>query len=71
MPCSNCGGYYGYQYSDLYRMSYTSVHGKNGAYEGGQYNDGTSLNRGKTAYCSNCGEKLPFKLIRELGESVE
>ena len=49
LPCPYCNGFYGYQYSDLFRMSYTS----------------------KTAYCVNCGTKLPFTLIREGEEQVE
>lgn len=71
LPCPDCGGYYGYNYSDLFRMSYTSEHNAAGKYEGGAYSDGTSLNKAKTAYCSNCGCKLPFRLIREDGERVE
>ena len=30
-----------------------------------------SLNKSKTAYCVNCGTKLPFTLIREGEEQVE
>lgn len=61
LPCPYCGGFYGYQYSDLFRMSYTSVH----------TSDGVSLNKGKLAYCVNCGTRLPFTLIREGGEQIE
>lgn len=56
LPCPYCNGFYGYQYSDLFRMSYTSVHNSDGTY---------------TAYCVNCGTKLPFTLIREGEEQVE
>ena len=71
LPCPYCNGFYGYQYSDLFRMSYTSVHNSDGTYSGGEYSDGVSLNKSKTAYCVNCGTKLPFTLIREGEEQVE
>lgn len=71
LPCPNCKEFNGYQYVDLYRMGYTSIHNANGEYEGGEYNNGVLLNKGKTAYCSNCGTKLTFKLERELFENVE
>ena len=71
LPCPYCGGCYGYQYSDLFRMSYTSVHTSDGTYSGGEYSDGVSLNKGKLAYCVNCGTRLPFTLIREGGEQIE
>ena len=32
LPCPYCNGFYGYQYSDLFRMSYTSVHNSDGTY---------------------------------------
>lgn len=35
LPCPYCNGFYGYQYSDLFRMSYTSVHNSDGTYSGG------------------------------------
>ena len=71
LPCPYCGGFYGYQYSDLFRMSYTSVHNSDGTYSGGEYSDGVSLNKSKTAYCVNCGTRLPFTLIREGGVLIE
>ena len=71
LPCPNCKECEGYQYFDLYRMGYTSFHKSDGKYEGGQYNDGTVVNKGKTVYCCNCGTKLPFKLKREGHENVE
>lgn len=71
VPCPRCGGFEGYQYSDLYRMSYTSVHTAEGEYEGGEYNSGTNLNKGKIPYCANCGARLPFKLRRTEDETVE
>lgn len=64
LDCPRCKFKHGYQYSDLFRMSYTSFHDAGGMYEGGQYNDGLCLNRGVLLYCTNCGEKLPFKLDR-------
>ena len=71
LPCKHCNGFYGYQYYDRYKMHYTSVHTEEGVYDGGEYTDGVLMNKGKTAYCANCGEKLPFSLKRELQESVE
>jgi hypothetical protein len=52
-------------------MAYMSIHEDNGKYEGGEYTTGKLLVKGKIAYCANCSEKLPFKLIREDIESVE
>jgi len=71
VPCPHCGGYYGYKYYDTFRMAYMSIHDENGKYEGGEYNTGKLLVKGKTTYCANCNEKLPFKLIRDEVESVE
>jgi hypothetical protein len=65
LDCPNCKSKEGYQYSDLFRMHYTSFHNADGQYEGGQYNDGMRLNRAVTCYCVNCGERLPFKLDRD------
>ena len=70
LVCPKCKSIEGYQYSDLFRMSYTSFHNKEGKYEGGQYNDGTCLNRGLSAFCCNCGTRLPFKLERTFVEDV-
>lgn len=71
LPCPNCEDCMGYQYFDLFRMGYISYHGADGVYKGGEYNDGKLINKAKTAYCSNCGTKLPFKLIRKDNETVE
>lgn len=71
LPCPKCNRREGYQYFDSYRMGYTAFHKANGENEGGQYNDGALLNKAKTVYCCNCGEKLPFKLEREIAEDVE
>ncbi|MDR2005329.1 MAG: hypothetical protein LBQ74_20085 [Prevotella sp.] len=70
-PCPNCGGFYGYKYYDTFRMAYMSIHDSKGKYEGGEYTNGKLLAKGKTAYCANCDEKLPFKLNREEIENVE
>lgn len=61
LPCPKCNRSFGYQYSDLFRMYYTSIHNP----------DGTNLNRSKTVYCASCGAKLPFTLMREDREQVE
>lgn len=65
LDCPRCKSKEGYQYSDLFRMSYSSFHLPNGEYEGGEYNTGMCLNRGVKLYCCNCGSKLPFKLDRK------
>lgn len=71
LPCPACKGSFGYQYSDLFRMHYTSFHDAYGNYDGGEYSDGACLNRATKAYCRQCGTKLPFKIKRIEGESVE
>lgn len=71
LPCPKCNGLFGYQYSDLFRMYYTSIHNPDGMYYGGEYSDGTNLNRSKTVYCASCGAKLPFTLMREDREQIE
>ncbi len=70
VPCPHCGGIHGYKYYDLIRMHYMSEHNADGSYWGGEYTSGKPINRGKTAFCSNCDEKLPFKLIRNDKEIV-
>lgn len=66
LPCPKCKTKEGYQYSDYMSVHYTSHHSVDGKYEGGTYSDGCKmLNHGKSAYCLNCGTKLPFKLNRE------
>jgi len=62
LDCPKCKSKEGYKYSDLFRMSYTSFHGSDGKYEGGECNTGMCLNRGFRLYCCNCGTKLPFRL---------
>ena len=71
LPCLHCKGYNGYQYSDSFRIKYTSIHLANGEYEGGEYNDDTLIHKAKTAYCANCGTVLPFTLDRGENENVE
>lgn len=71
LDCPRCKEKFGYMYNDMFRMSYTSIHREDGKYEMGQYNDGKCLNRGVSAFCSNCGTRLPFKLNRFEGEEVE
>jgi hypothetical protein len=71
LDCPECKSKEGYQYSDLYRMSYTSQHNSYGEYEGGQYNDGVNLNRGVSTFCCNCGARLPFKLDRSGIQNVD
>lgn len=70
IDCPRCKTKEGYQYLDTFRMAYVSSHEADGKYEMGHYTDGRCLNRGITAYCTNCNERLPFKLKREQGEDV-
>jgi hypothetical protein len=70
LDCPQCKSKYGYQYSDLFRMSYTSYHDENGKYDGGTYNDGVCLNRGVSTFCLNCGTRLPFRLDRSGKDDV-
>lgn len=70
LDCPKCKSKEGYQYSDLFRMSYTSFHNAKGEYESGQYNSGVRLNKGVTLYCANCLAKLPFKLDRSAIDDV-
>ena len=69
-PCPNCGGFEGYQYSDLFRQHYTSFHNADGSYYGGEYSSGKTAHKAVRAYCMNCLTLLPFKLIREDSETV-
>lgn len=71
LPCKYCGTKHGYKYFDLFRMGYWSFHKEDGIYHGGEYNDGTLINKGITAYCDNCGKRLPFKLERRAFEEVK
>lgn len=62
LPCNTCGNKMGYHQSDLIRTSFISFYRANGNVEVATWSDGeTVLNKGKTAYCNNCGAKLPFK----------
>lgn len=71
LDCPRCKTKHGYQYSDTFRMQYTSFHNADGKYDGGEYSDGTCLNRAVSTFCCNCGTRLPFKLERVTGENVE
>lgn len=71
LPCKKCGEKMGYQYSDYMALHYTSFHSPFGEYEGGAYSDGCNLiNKAVSAFCVNCGERLPFKLERKTVEDV-
>lgn len=71
IDCPNCKSKEGYQYSDYMSVHYTSHHSSEGKYESGAYSDGCKMiNQAKNAYCTNCGKKLPFKLIRKSFEDV-
>jgi hypothetical protein len=71
IECQYCKEKHGFFYSDYMSLHYTSIHTPEGKYEGGQYSDGYKiLNKGKTAFCTNCAERLPFKLNREDFEDV-
>ena len=72
MPCDNCDDFMGYQYSDLIQHHYTTYHFPNGKLEMGSYSDSQKLiHAGKSAYCSNCNNKLGFLLIRNDYEELE
>lgn len=68
--CPKCKSKEGYQYHDTFKMDYVSFHNADGKYEGGQYTDGIRLRKGIAVYCRECLEKLPFRMLREDGESV-
>lgn len=70
LDCPKCETKHGYQYSDAFRMHYTSFHTPDGKYEGGEYSDGRCLNKGVATFCCNCGTRLGFKLIRTTFEEV-
>jgi hypothetical protein len=71
-PCPKCNSFEGYQYSDYMTIHYTSFHSEVGKYDGGEYSAGSKiLNKGKSAFCCNCGTRLPFKLIRTDSENVD
>ena len=70
LPCTYCKTKEGYQYSDTFRMHYTSYHTQEGVYDGGSYSDGKRINQSSKAYCCNCGKLLPFKLKRERFEDT-
>lgn len=64
VPCDKCG-YEGYSYSDYMKIHYVSYHDAEGYYMEGAYSESTMIiNNGVTPYCSNCGDRLKFKLIR-------
>lgn len=72
IECEICNFKYGYQYSDFMKVHYTVFHDSEGKHEGGAYSEGcTMLNKGITPYCTNCGHKLKFKLIRHDFEITE
>ena len=65
-PCSNCNEFYGYQHADHVKLHYNCFYDKDGVYEGGQYSEyANTLHKGVSAFCCNCGKRLPFKLIRD------
>lgn len=69
--CKNCGDSFGYCYSDYFKIHYTTMHLPNGDHDGGQYSDSqTPINNGVTAHCSNCGERLSFKIDRQNTETL-
>jgi hypothetical protein len=72
VDCPNCEKKNGYHYADYMKIHYTSFHSENGKLDSGAYTDSsTLLNAGKTAYCNQCLERLPFKLEREDGEELK
>lgn len=69
--CPKCKEKFGYQYSDLFRMHYTSFHDETGKYYGGEYSSGVQLNKAVSCFCTNCETRLPFKLKRTKTETVD
>jgi hypothetical protein len=68
LPCGSCNGIYGYQISDLLRVSFVMVMNPSGLYEEGFYSDRIkAVHEGTTAFCCNCGERLDFKVERKKG----
>lgn len=63
--CPRCKDKYGYQYYDSLRTHYIIRHTKSGESDGGDYSEYQPLiHAGKKAYCSNCGKRLLFNVIR-------
>jgi hypothetical protein len=72
IDCLNCKGKYGYQYADFMKIHYTTHYDEEGKHTGGQYSEcSRMINKGVTAYCCNCGERLNFKLTRVESEELE
>ena len=72
IDCENCQNKQGYMYSDLMRTHYTTYHQADGLHDGGSYSESSRIiNNGVTPYCTNCGSKLNFKLIRENTEILK
>ena len=66
LPCKRCKNKEGYQYTETIRTTYTTRFDESGKVEGGDYGDTMKyLCGGKTAYCLNCNDKLPFKIIMD------
>jgi len=72
IPCENCNDFYGYQTSDYIKIHYTIVYDENGLHERVFYSDSQKLiNEGVTPFCSNCGEKLKFKVSKYKGQVLK
>jgi len=69
-PCPECNDFMGYQVSDYIKTHYTDVYNRNGFCNEGFYSDYQPIiSRGKSAFCSNCLTRLPFKIKYEKGET--
>lgn len=65
LKCGNCDGFEGYCVADHLKTHYTTYYTHDGELEQGAYSDYQPvINQGVTAYCSNCGTRLKFKLRR-------
>ena len=65
LDCPKCKEKKGYQFSDFILTHYSLGYLPDGECERSWYSDDQKiLNAGKTAYCFNCGSRLPFKINR-------
>lgn len=65
VPCANCGDKMGYQTSTRIIKVYTDMFLPDGESDGGFWSEyGKEISADVSAYCSNCGEKLKFKIER-------
>lgn len=72
VECNSCGEKSGYQVTDKIRTTYTMVYESSGRFELGEYGDSLSyVSRDTRPSCARCGEKLNFKINRNIIEWTE